>query len=58
MEKENEKCADVSENVISNEREEDPPVVVTICCRGCQQIQTMSSNLSVKCFYHMEKFIW
>ena len=56
-ETEKEKCAEVSEQVICNKTEEDPPIVVTIHCRGCQQIQAMLSNPSAKCFYHMETFL-
>ena len=33
----------------------DAPVIVTIHCQGCQQIQMMSSNPAAKCFYHTEK---
>ena len=53
-----EKCIEVSEEVVCKEREEDRPVIVTIRSRGCQQMQTMSSNPSAKCFYHTEKFLW
>ena len=55
METEKEKCAEVSEEVVCNEREEDLPVIVTIHCRDCQKIQVMSSNPSAKCFYHTGK---
>ena len=58
MEKEKKKCVEESEEVVCKEREQDPQVVVTIQCRGCKQIQTMLSNLSAKCFYHTEKFVW
>ena len=58
MEMEKEKCLEELEEVVCKEREKDPPVVVTIWCQGCQQIQMMSSNPSAKCFYHTEKFVW